>query len=90
MKEEEKTKDINITAKIQNTLDDFMRRVIRPQLDYTVEMRWSGIMGMGERNLLPLIRQHAEGVFVAARCNGMGVAMGIQTAADLNDLLTSC
>ncbi len=87
--EEEHSDEIIITDNIQNILDEFMSRVIRPQMDYSIDMRWSGIMAMGKENLLPKIDNLGNGVFIAARCNGMGVAMGIQSATDLNDLLIS-
>ncbi len=87
--EEEHSDEIILTDRIQNALDEFMARVIRPQLDYSIDMRWSGIMAMGKDHLLPKIEHLGNGIYVAARCNGMGVAIGIQTAADLNDLLIS-
>jgi L-asparaginase II len=51
-------------------------------------------MAFGEQ-LQPIIEKIAEGVFVAVRCNGMGIAMGSKTgeslaklalAADLNGI----
>lgn len=87
--EQENTDEIIITEEIQNHLDEFINHVIRPHNDFCIEMRWSGIMAMGKEHLLPMIKHLGDNIYVAARCNGMGVAIGIQTAGDLNDLLNS-
>lgn len=87
--DEEQSDEIILTDTVQSILDEFLARVIRPQNDFTIDMRWSGIMAMGKENLLPKIEHLGNRIFVAARCNGMGVALGIQSASDLNDLLIS-
>jgi hypothetical protein len=44
-------------------------------------------MGMGAVKSPVISATSIPNVFVAARCNGMGVAIGIQVAADLVQLL---
>jgi hypothetical protein len=48
-------------------------------------MEWSGIMAFG-KELSPIISQTSTHVFCAARCNGMGVAIGSITGEELADL----
>ena len=48
-KETENTSEIKLTAKIQDKLDQLLKEVIIPyQSSVKVEMRWAGIMGVGD------------------------------------------
>ncbi len=86
--EAETTTDMQVTNPIQNKLDELLATMILPGVNYEVDMRWSGIMGMGDEKL-PIIKETSiPSVYVAARCNGMGVAMGIQIGRDLADLIS--
>ena len=64
-----------LTTLVQQRLEQLLHEVIvpghRPRIDY----RWSGVMAFG-RELEPIIREVQPHLFVAVRCNGMGVAMG--------------
>ncbi len=74
--EAEQTTAPGLTPLVQERLEALLHTVIRPgrprpRIDY----RWSGVMAFGPA-LEPIIRQVAPGLFVAVRCNGMGVALG--------------
>ncbi|RSK46576.1 NAD(P)/FAD-dependent oxidoreductase [Hymenobacter perfusus] len=71
----EETTEPGLTPVVQQRLEQLLHEVIvpgrRPRIDY----RWSGVMAFG-RELEPIIREVQPGLFVAVRCNGMGVALG--------------
>jgi len=71
----EETTEPGLTPQVQQYLEQLLHEVIvpghRPRIDY----RWSGVMAFG-RELEPIIREVQPGLFVAVRCNGMGVALG--------------
>src|SRR5260221_7538161 len=52
--EEETTTEMDITDRIQHELERFLREVGLPGRFYTIEQRWSGIMGMGNEKM-PII-----------------------------------
>ncbi|SNC77153.1 Glycine/D-amino acid oxidase [Hymenobacter gelipurpurascens] len=71
----EETTESGITPLVQQRLEQLLHEVILPGRRPRIDYRWSGVMGFG-RELEPIIREVEPGLFVAVRCNGMGVAMG--------------
>jgi len=49
--------------------------MIIPYTKYSVDMRWSGIMGVGPQKK-SIIRATSDNIFCAVRMGGMGVAIG--------------
>jgi hypothetical protein len=84
--EEETTSEIALTHLIQNQLDKILKEIILPKNDYEIDMRWSGIMGVGNEKL-PIVKWLNSSTAVALRCNGMGVALGSQTGTDGANLI---
>jgi gamma-glutamylputrescine oxidase len=86
--EEETTTDMTVTDTIQQELERFLREIVLPGRHYTIDTRWSGIMGMGGEKM-PIVRAVNDHVFCAVRMHGMGVALapviGNQIAAMLTD-----
>lgn len=73
---EENTTDISLTMTIQNKLDDLLKNVILPyQTNVNVEMRWAGIMGVGDTKTT-IVKQLNDNIYCAVRMGGMGVAIG--------------
>ncbi|MBN9380678.1 MAG: FAD-binding oxidoreductase [Chitinophagaceae bacterium] len=72
--EAERTDEMNITPDIQHELERFLKETILPGRDYTIEHRWSGIMGMGSEKM-PIVQAVNDHVFCAVRMSGMGVAL---------------
>jgi gamma-glutamylputrescine oxidase len=72
--EAEATTEMSITDTIQHELQRFLSEVILPGKHYTIEDRWSGIMGLGSEKM-PLISAVNDHVFCAVRMSGMGVAL---------------
>jgi glycine/D-amino acid oxidase-like deaminating enzyme len=73
--EGEMTTEMEITDRIQTYLETMLREIIIPGKKFTIEYRWSGIMGVGKEKK-PIIKPVGKNVFVAVRMGGMGVAIG--------------
>jgi len=72
--EEEHTYELATSEKIQLELEKFLQTVILPDQQYSIEHRWSGIMGIGAEKI-PIIRKVEDNIFCAVRMAGMGVAL---------------
>ncbi len=72
--EEETTTSLETSAIVQNELERFLQQHILAGKDYTIEHRWSGIMGFTNTKE-PLVKQTEPNVYVVITCNGMGVAL---------------
>jgi len=72
--EAENTDQMTTTSEIQQELERFLNEVILPGRNYTIDHRWSGIMGMGSEKM-PIMQAVNERVFCAVRMSGMGVAL---------------
>jgi gamma-glutamylputrescine oxidase len=72
--EAEKSTDMITTDFIQLELERFLKEVILPKQKFSIEHRWSGIMGMGSGKF-PIIKRIEKNVYCAVRMSGMGVAV---------------
>ncbi|HTI92023.1 MAG TPA: FAD-dependent oxidoreductase [Puia sp.] len=72
--EAETTTEMGLTDLIQHELERFLQEVVLPDRFYTIEHRWSGIMGMGSEKM-PIIKAVNDHIFCAVRMSGMGVAL---------------
>lgn len=72
--ETEKTTEFSTTEFLQNHLENFLKTVILPNQNPKIEMRWSGIMAMGNEKS-PIVKPISERQFAAVRLSGMGVAL---------------
>lgn len=70
----EASEEMVTTAVIQKELERFLKEVILPKNAFTVDYRWSGIMGMGS-DKTPLIREIKKNIYCAVRMSGIGVAI---------------
>ena len=84
--ETETTTELGQTEVIQNKLENLLKEVILPGQDFTIEHRWSGIMGMGNSKN-PIVSQLSENVYCGVRLGGMGVAIGSLIGQELADLV---
>jgi len=85
--DEETTAEMDISDRIQQELERFLREIVLPGRFYTIEHRWSGIMGMGSEKM-PIIRAINEHVFCAVRMSGMGVALAPVVGEKIAALMT--
>ncbi len=78
----EETYNFGLTPVIQTKLEQLLHDVILPSQPVEIDMRWSGIMGMGneKKYILQKISPH---VYCGVRMSGMGVALGSQVGKEL-------
>lgn len=84
--DEETTDEMTLSDTIQHALESLLRETILPGRDFAVEHRWAGIMGFTERGL-PEVKMVGERVALGFGCNGMGVALSADIAAETAALL---
>lgn len=72
---QEQTTDAVTSPFIQEELERYLAEVILPHANgnYSIEHRWSGIMGMGEEKT-PVVKEVSPAIFCAIGLGGMGVA----------------
>lgn len=83
----EKTTTQAINEAIHEHLDTLLREMIIPGVNYEVDKRWTGIMGVGKEKK-PIVKKVSPNVLAAVRMGGMGIAIGTwvgETAARLLD-----
>jgi len=74
--EAENSAELITTDLIQEELERFLKEVIVPKQKFTIEHRWSGIMGMGiGQGKFPIIKRVEKNIYCAVRMSGMGVAL---------------
>lgn len=71
----ETTYEMNLTTQIQDKLKELLTTTIAPDLNYTIEQSWSGIMGLGNSKTT-IVKKLNSNVYCAVRMGGMGVAIG--------------
>lgn len=86
--EEETTTEMDLSDPIQHELERFLKEVVLPDRFYTIEHRWSGIMGMGSEKM-PIIKAVNDHIFCAVRMSGMGVALAPIVGEKIAMLMTS-
>lgn len=82
----ERTTQMQLTANIQQRLEQLLHQMICPYTKASIDMRWSGIMGMGDSKST-IIRRLNERTVCAVRMGGMGVAIGGLVGEEAADLL---
>jgi glycine/D-amino acid oxidase-like deaminating enzyme len=71
----ETTTEFGLTTVVQERLESLLNTMILPGIKYTVDTRWSGIMGVGPQKK-SIVRSVSPNIFCAVRMGGMGVAIG--------------
>lgn len=71
----ETTTQQGLNEKIQNQLEVLLREMILPKTPFEIDLRWSGIMGVGSEKK-PIIKKVSQNTLAAIRMGGMGVAIG--------------
>jgi gamma-glutamylputrescine oxidase len=84
----EETTQFDLTDTVQNRLDEILKTMILPGQSYTIEQRWSGIMGLGPVKSA-IVEKINDTVFCAVRMGGMGVAIGSLIGREVAELITS-
>ena len=84
--EAEATTHMHTTESLQQRLEDYLTHIILPKQSYTIERRWSGIMGMGPVKG-PILQQVKPQLYCAVRMSGMGVALAPEVAQQVCTLM---
>lgn len=71
----ESTTEFGLTIQIQNRLEQMLREIILPDTDIEIDMRWSGIMGLGEKKTT-IVKKLSPHLYCSVRMGGMGIAIG--------------
>ncbi len=82
----EETTVLGQTQLIQQKLEEMLHKTILPSTSFTIDQRWSGIMGTGNQKK-PILKAKTNNVFCGVRLGGMGVAIGSIVGKELADLL---
>lgn len=82
----EETTEFGLTQLVQDRLETILKTMILPGINYKVEMRWSGIMGVGPEKK-SIVKAVSKNVFCAVRMGGMGVAIGSLVGEDVAALV---
>jgi glycine/D-amino acid oxidase-like deaminating enzyme len=82
----ERTTEFAVTAPIQEALQLMLEKVILPHRAVTITHRWAGLMGFTV-DKQPVVQKLSPHVAVGFGCNGMGVALGAEIAAQTAALL---
>lgn len=84
--EGEQTFDFELSHQIQSQLELYLHEVILPGKSFSIEQRWSGIMGLGP-NKGTILKKLESGLVIAVRMGGMGVALGSLVGKKASELL---
>lgn len=82
----EQTTDFGTTEIIQSKLEELLKEVILPNQSFEIEIRWSGIMGVGNQKKA-IVKQMSDNVFCGVRLGGMGVAIGSLVGKEVAKLI---
>jgi gamma-glutamylputrescine oxidase len=83
--EGETTTEMQTTHHIQKAIEELTKEMILPNTPFTIEQRWSGIMGVGPEKK-PLIQMVNKNTGIGVRLGGMGVAIGVNVGKSLANL----
>jgi glycine/D-amino acid oxidase-like deaminating enzyme len=83
--DEEETTAMETSAVILDKLQRFLSEHIISNQEFTIEQKWSGIMGF-TANKQAVVKRIDDNVSVAISCNGMGVALAPVIAEKVADL----
>ncbi len=82
--EEETTTRFGINEKIEKKLFQDLQQIILPHTDFSVEMKWSGIMAFGDTKT-PILKRLSPRKYLGVRLGGMGVALASIIGEELAD-----
>lgn len=82
----EETSQFGLTNLVQNKLNELLQEMILPYTDYEVDMRWSGIMGLGNEKT-SIIKAISKNIFCAVRMGGMGISIGSLVGEEVAELI---
>jgi len=82
----ETTFDMTTTQQIQTQLQEMLQTMILPNNVFSIDYRWSGIMGVGQSKY-PIIKKINDNIIMGVRLGGIGVAIGTHVGKQLANLV---
>ena len=83
----ENTVEMSQTPLIQGKLEQLLSEMIVPYSEVKIDLRWSGIMGVGqERN--PIVKKLSDHLYCGVRMGGMGVAIGSLVGKEIAEMIS--
>ena len=67
-------------------MEEILKETILPNINFEIEQRWSGIMGVGNQKKA-IVKQLSNNVYCGVRLGGMGVAIGSIVGKELAELV---
>lgn len=84
--ETETTMDLQLNEGIQHHLEMILKEIILPGVDFQIEQRWCGIMGMGKKKQV-ILEQLSSKTFCAVRLSGMGLALSTLLGNEVAEMM---
>lgn len=81
----ENTSEFGTTEIIENALMDLLKEKILPGQDFSIDHKWSGILGIGKEKSA-IVKRWSPRVCSGIRLGGMGVAIGSLVGKELAEL----
>ena len=81
----EETTTFGQSKRIQKELERLLREIILPNTAFEIDLRWSGIMGVGNQKT-PIVKPISDKIYCGIRLGGMGVALGTAIGRELAEL----
>jgi gamma-glutamylputrescine oxidase len=82
----EETTTFGLTEVIQSKLTHLLREMLLPNTQYSIDYRWSGIMGFG-KEIAPIVKKIYGNIYCAVKLQGMGVAIGSLVGEEVANLV---
>lgn len=82
----EETTEMATTEEIQNYLESLLSKHFLPNQKYEIDMRWSGVMGIGESKDV-IVKNVSPNVYCAVRLGGMGIALGTYIGQEVSKMV---
>lgn len=82
----EQDDELRVTDTIQIALENFLEQVVVPNKKVRIDCRWAGLMGFS-KDKQPIVKHLSPRVVLGFGCNGMGVALSAEIAAQTAALL---
>lgn len=84
--EKESTLQFGLNITIQDKLIGYLQNLILPTIDFEIDKQWCGIMAFGN-DKSPIVTSVNIHIYIGARLNGMGVALGSNIGKQLADMM---
>ena len=82
----ETTTEFGLTEQIQERLEQLLRDIILPGSEFEIDLRWSGIMGLGEKKTT-IVKKLSPHLYCSVRMGGMGIAIGSLIGEEAAELI---